>query len=575
MAAKREPVRRSAFDRALGAVGLQRVPRSAAKTGAGKRSVYAAAQIGRMTQDWFASMLSADRAIKSDFRLLRERARQLGRDNPLVSRYRQLQSDGVVGHVGVRFQSTITLDDGETLDAVANQRVEDGWNKWCLPEYATVDGLLSMTEVARLAIERLKEDGEALIRMWPGFGNDFAFALQPLDADVLDHNLNRARSVANGVVTNEIRMGVERDRFGKPLAYWLYSGHPSDIDLSIQSLERVPVPASEIIHLYKIDRPGQTRGVTSYAPVMIAMNILGEYITATLTASRIGASAMFAYNEGDDEETDEDDPKEIDVPLEAEGGIGFKIPKGSELFTFDPKQPTQAFGDFVKNVQRWIAMGWNVAYSSLTGDLADANFGSQRQGMNAERDGYKFDQQMLITKLYMRVFRVWLKYAMTTGEVDLPIRQLKRYLRFGSQRWLPRGFPWIDPLKDVEASVLAINNRLDSRTNVCADRGDEFPEIIAQHEQEQELAEAAGVALPIAADTGASLLSAPASEQDGTSGGSNDDDDKAAGSGAADDQHDGSADAGARSDDSRGSAGTATRLSAATRRGRWRWWVVG
>jgi hypothetical protein len=118
--------RRPLVDRVLGAVGLAR------KGAPARRSVYAGARVNAQSQDWFASMLSADRAIKGDFRLLRERARELGRDNPHVARYRGLQADNVIGPDGIRLQAMVRkpMAQSSTATRIASSRL-GGTNGAC------------------------------------------------------------------------------------------------------------------------------------------------------------------------------------------------------------------------------------------------------------------------------------------------------------------------------------------------------------------------------------------------------------------------------------------------------------
>jgi capsid protein len=135
---------------------------------------------------------------------------------------------------------------------VTNKAIEDAWDDFSMPENASVDGQLSLTDIATLVAEMWKQDGEALVRIWPGFDNRHAFSLQVLDADVLDHTYNRAPTQTS----NEIRMGVERNKWGRPVAYWIWTVHPTDYQ-NTAIKERIRVPAEQIIHVYTVKRPGK------------------------------------------------------------------------------------------------------------------------------------------------------------------------------------------------------------------------------------------------------------------------------------------------------------------------------
>lgn len=527
--ATRPTKKTSLLDRALGAIGLQR--RAPSRTSA---RVYAGASISRLTGDWMGARASADQSMRADFRLLKERARELERDNPIVARYRELQADNVIGPDGIRLQCTIPSKDGQGFDRDANTKIEAGWKEWSMPENCDVAGLQSLTEMAIQLVERWRLEGEHLIRMWPGVGK-FGFALQTLDTDLLDHEFTRAATGEYG----EIRMGVERNSFGRPTYYWLWTAHPNDV-MYTGGRTRIRVPASEIIHVYTVRRPGQTRGITDLAPVMLSINMLGQYVETELVAARAGAGNMFFIVPGDDSEGP--DPDEApDTPLEMESapGMGIRLNKGETIQEYKPEHPAGFFAPFILNALRWVSSGLHTAYASLTGDLSNSSYSSARIGMLSERDGYKRAQNTVSLQFYRRVYLEWLKYALLTRQVDLPASQLERYK---AHRWLPRGFPWIDPLKDMNAAILAVDHGFDTRTNVCAEDGRDFEEVIAQLAEEQALADEYGIALPAADKT-------TDTQQDSTQDTSNDDSSKAGSGNDAND--DGSTpDDGARAHDS-------------------------
>jgi lambda family phage portal protein len=449
------------------------------------RSVYAGAASSRLTADWITSTLSADASIRGDFRKLRERARELVRDNAYANRYIELWSENVIGPDGIQLQATVK-DQAGKLDKEANKALEAAWADFSMPENATVDGLLSLTDLAALAAEMWKQDGEALIRIWAGFENRHAYSLQVLDADVLDHTHNR--SAGNGL--NEIRMGVERNKWGRPVAYWLWTSHPTDYFTQPQR-ERVRVPANEIIHLYTVKRPGQTRGITAFAPVMSDINMLGGYQEAELVAARAGAAHMGFIIEGEEAEgQDPDAPRSI--PTEAEPGAFHTLPVGHTVSQYSPEHPVAAFGAFISAILRSIATGLSVSYHALTGDLTNANYSSLRTGSLKERDAFKKAQNWIAVQLYRRVYLQWMKYAALSGALKLPTRNMALYT---AHNWLARGWPWVDPTKDIAAAAMEVAYGFNTRTEICAANGRDFESNVEMLAHEEDLADEHGVNL--------------------------------------------------------------------------------
>ena len=454
-----------------------------------KGTAFRGAVQNRLTEDWIlASIRSADAEVRGDLRTLRKRAREMARNTAHCSRFIDLIADNVIGPHGIRLQSRPLGFDGE-LDEGAAQKIEEAWARWGDPKVCSADGRLSWHGIQELVVQTEAMDGEGILRMLPGFRNDFGFAVQLLDADQLDEELNRPA----GKGTNEIRMGVEIDQWGRPVAYWMWDAHPFDLQGSFRR-QRVRVPAEQIVHRYQIRRAGQTRGVSWFAPILMDAQMLSALQEAELIASRIAASksGVFEYEDAS-MVPDPDLPHgTTDFTWDMEPGVFDTLPPGLKANFFDPTHPNGAFEGFNKIILHTIAAGLKTSYHSLTGDLREVNFSSIRQGSLQERDIYRRLQRRTWTHVHQPVFRWWLKWALTMGAIDLPLRDRARLER---HEWQGRGWPWIDPLKDIKAAELALELGLDSRTRLAAEQGRDFADVLDKLAREQELARRKGVAI--------------------------------------------------------------------------------
>jgi lambda family phage portal protein len=447
---------------------------------------YAGAQINRLFLDWIWSHLSADKEIHGDLITLRTRARELIRNTSWGKNYVRLLRNNVIGHRGIGLQGRLRKAD-DTPAKDLNTQLEAAWKDWSARETCTVDGKLSWRGVQRLAITSLAMDGEFLARHVEGFDNAYAYALQVLDPDYLDHTYSRARSADQ----NEIRYGVEIDIWNRPVAYHLWENHPSELSRG----ERRRIPASEIIHLYDPYRVAQTRGVTWLAPVMLGLHMLQGYFEAELVASRQGAAkGGFFVKKGENldpgEGVDETGKAIQPLRMEVEPGTYDKLPAGWEFQPNDPQHPTTAFPEFVKATLRAIATGLGVSYTALTNDLSDVNYSSIRAGILNEHDEYRDLQQLVIEGLCAPVYRKWLRMTWLTGILDTRVA-LARYA--AEVEWEPRGWTWVDPEKEANAAILAIENGLTSRKRVLAAQGLDLEEVFADLADEQKLAESYGL----------------------------------------------------------------------------------
>ncbi len=424
--------------------------------------------------------LSADQELRWNLRALRARARELVRDTPLAKRFIHLIAQNIVGPHGVQLQARVTTLQGDPHEGV-NAALEHEWRLWGRAGTCTVDGRFDFAELQRLVMKTVAQDGECIIRMIRGFDNPWAFALQLIDADQLDHMYNRPGNATAG--ENEIRLGVELDQWRRPIAYHLWSGHPSEYEYE-QSRERVRVPAREIIHLYVNHRVGQTRGVTWFHPVLLQLKMLDGYHEAELVAARTAAAKFWTI------ETSTDDGYQAPiagekVEMEVEPGMLTELDPGKKIVALDPQHPTQAFEQFTKAILKGVSAGLGVTYADLAGDLAEANYANQRTGLLAARDEYRALQQWLIEHFHRPVYEAWLSMAILAGRVKPGMRDPAGLQEVA---WVARGFDWVDPLNDLRATALEIDYGLTSRTQVTRERGQNLAQIFEELASEQKLA---------------------------------------------------------------------------------------
>jgi capsid protein len=95
------------------------------KKATGKRD-YLAASKGRLYMDFKGSNKSADSEIRWVLRDLRNRARELERNNEYARRYLQLVQTNVVGENGFRLQLKGRNIDG-SIDMAGNNIIEAAW----------------------------------------------------------------------------------------------------------------------------------------------------------------------------------------------------------------------------------------------------------------------------------------------------------------------------------------------------------------------------------------------------------------------------------------------------------------
>lgn len=451
-----------------------------------KKRAYAGANQGRLFSDFVASSRSADEEIKGALKVLRNRCRDLTRNNAYARRFISLAKANTVGDRGVTLQVKARNDNG-AMDNLGNDSIEIAWKRWGRMGQCSVDGKISWVDAQRLFIENLVRDGEVLVRLVK-YPNDFRFALEFIESDLLDEEYNV--TLPNG---HRIRMGVELDSFNRPVAYHLFTAHPGDNSTMWMGKSYNRIPADKMIHAFLPERAMQTRGAPWMSPVIADLKMLNGYREAELVAARVGASKMgfFTSPTGDGFTPDDTDNK---VPImEAEPGTFHQLPDGVNFTQFDPTHPTTAFADFEKAILRGIASGLGVSYTSLANDLEGVSYSSIRQGALEDRDQWKIVQDFLIQHFVEPVYRAFLMSIMENSVINIPASRFDKFAEATVFR--ARGFQWVDPLKEMNAAVVGLQNGLLSMQDIANQQGRDVEEIFDQIQAEKEMAERYGLSM--------------------------------------------------------------------------------
>jgi lambda family phage portal protein len=451
---------------------------------------YAGANQGRLFSDFIGSSFSADSELRTNLPILRNRSRDLARNNEYAKRFLNLIKTNVVGEKGFTIQVRARNDDG-SLDASGNVIIENAFKAWGRMGNCDVTGRMSWLDSQRYVAETLARDGEVFIKFVQNRRFRDGFSLQFIESDLVDESKNG--KAANG---NQIRMGVEVDSFQRPVAYYVLTAHPNDTLNFATSAERkhVRVPATEMLHLFIPQRTHQNRGEPFMAPAIASLKMLHGYREAELIAARAAAAKFGIITTPDGDEFVGDDQTEDEVPIiDMAPASVYQLPGGHDFKMIDPAHPTSAFAAFEEAVLRGIASGLNVSYTSLSNDLKGVSYSSIRQGTIEERDHYKTLQSFIIQHFCEPVFRAWLDSALTFGDMPIPV---SKYGKFANDIYFRgRGFSWVDPQREINANVIALTNGIVSMNDIAANYGRDVEELFSQIQADKEMAERYGLKL--------------------------------------------------------------------------------
>lgn len=486
------------------------------------RRTFNAASVNRLTASFSGSDIALNTLLESQLAVIRARSRNLARNTALGRRFLTLVKNNIVG-TGFTLQSRCgDWRNGKwQLDDLANQTVEEHFKRWCRAEHCDITGQSSFGEITRMLTEGLARDGEFLVREIVGTKETpYRYQLQVLAIDRLD--INYRGTAPNG---NTIRMGVERNSAGKPIACYVLEHNPNDA-LAMNTQQRVRIEMTEIIHRFVRIDAEQIRGVPWAHAVMTGQNMLAMFEEAAVTSAVVGASNMGFFKPpapgdaayvppadgttGYGAEVADSEDANGDLIKESVPGAFETLPPGWEFESFNPAYPSQAFDPFVQSRKRDMASGLDVAHHNLSGDMSGVNYSSARIAELQERDCWRAGQKFMIGAFAQHVAERWLRFALLADALTmpngsaLPAAKIDKFT--AGLTFTARGWDWVDPLKEVNAAKEAVKEGFTTRSQVVASKGGDFEENVIELEREAALLAMHGVTLGGGTPTDPALL---------------------------------------------------------------------
>jgi len=405
---------------------------------------YDGASMGRRTSQWMTRNTSANTETQRALFNLRTRHRDLVRNNPWASRAVQATVANTVGH-GI----TGELQQG-------SRGLRDAWLEWSESTVCDADGLLDLYGMQSLVMRAVVESGDCLIRRRTRRAEDgmtVPLQIQILEGDYLDH-LKTEETREGG----RIIQGVEFDAIGRRRGYWMFPDHPGDT-LGNRTGSRF-VPAESVLHIYRVERPGQVRGIPWGASAMMTLRDLDDYEDAYLLRQKLANCITgFVHDHSPDLAGSE---SSLPMPETLEPGLIAGLPAGKSI-TFNDPPKVDGYGSYTRDVLLRVAAAYGITYQALTGDLSTVNFSSGRMGwLEMHRNIEQWRWHMLIPQMLDGVARWWLAAAELGG---MRVTGRERI------EWTPPRREMIDPTKETAAANAAIRAGITSLSAVHREFG--------------------------------------------------------------------------------------------------------
>jgi lambda family phage portal protein len=419
----------------------------------------------RRLRGWNPPLENINALVASGGPRLLARARELVVTNGYAANACEAFAANLVGD-GIKPSSLIE-------DSGLRDQVQKLWLAWT--DEADADGLTDFYGLQAMVAREMFVAGECFVRLRPRRAEDgllVPFQLQLLQSEMLP--FEKTETDANG---NRIRCGIEFDLIGRRVAYHFRRRHPGDsTDLRVAVPETVRVPAEDVLHIYRPLDAGQIRGLPHVAPAMVRLFLLDQYDDAELDRKK--TAAMFA---GFITKTAPEDPMMGEGEADLDGvaiaslepGTMQVLLPGEDVKFSSPADVGGGYEAFQYRTLLAVSASLGLPYHLVTGDVRQANYSSLRAELvEFRRRVQQLQHGVIAHQLCRPVWARWLEMAQLAGRLDLADPVAARAVQ-----WIPPRWDWVDPLKDIQAQILAMEAGITSRRKVVEGTGYDVEEV--------------------------------------------------------------------------------------------------
>ena len=410
---------------------------------------YEGAGKSNRTKNWNTPGTSAESEVQLDMVTLRNRSRDLCRNNPhAVSIINEIVSGTVGTGVHTRFKHK---KDRKKV------KVQAAWKTWADSKQCDFDRKLKLNGLLEQIINAWFESGEVLVRFRY---SESPFSIQVLECDHIADHYSSGELIKNG---------IEYDDQGRVTHYHLFKDHPGNSYSVGTTYETIKVPVEELLHVFKPSRPGQKRGVPGLHSVIIKLKDIDDFEDAEIVRQKISSCfTAFVHDMEVGEDLEDEDGYEIGEKV-APGQIEI-LPPGKDV-KFGNPSTKNGYSEFMNKSLHSVAAGPGVTYEAMTGDYSNVNFSSAKMGqLKFQRKIRIMQKRILIDQVLEPIVEKFLE--------SLPLLGLNS--EGVSYRFIPPRVEMIDPTKEMPALKAAVRSGFESWSGAVASLGEDPEELLEE-----------------------------------------------------------------------------------------------
>ena len=416
----------------------------------------------------------ADSLISESLQKARARCRYEVRNNSYAKGIIQSFANDIIGT-----GPTLQL---KTPNEAFNAEVERRWGDW--GDACDLSGRQTLEDMLQLAIMQGCEAGEAIFT----YGRNPAaqkgmpsLGLMMFEPDLIDTpwGFNNDPKVI---------MGVRVDDYGRPVEYYVLKDHPGKSNAGGLGMDYTTLKAEQVLHLLKVERPGQTRGMPWLTPAIPLFAFMRQYTLAVIQAAK-NAANFSAVMQSDAPVGGAAAAEEFET-LDIESGSMLTLPQGWQMSQLKAEQPVQTYEMFkreiLSEIARCICMTSNVAAA----DSSRHNYASGRLDWQVYFRHICVIRNWMTKRILNPILNLWLQEAML----------MDNYITTGIERIEPSMIEWywpgiehVDPQKEANAQQTRLSAFTTSLSAEYARQGKDWRKELEQIAIEQQYLKDKGI----------------------------------------------------------------------------------
>lgn len=361
-----------------------------------------------------------------------------------------------------------------TMDEKGNEIVENEYSAWAEE--------INLAEKLRTLRKAKCVDGEAFAIFVnnPKLKSRVKLDIRIIEADMVTSPLTALTSIDD-------TDGIEFDQYGNRMFYHVLKEHPGGGQYT-SLLKTDKYKADMVMHWYRMDRSGQTRGIPEITPALPLFAQLRRYTLAVIAAAETAADFAAVLEATGPAVVSDSSVESMDV-IELEKRMATVLPQGWKLSQVDAKQPSTAYAEFKHEILNEIARCMLVPYNIAAGNSEDYNYASGRMDHQVYYKSISVERYGLKTTILNPILQAWKNEAILISDY-LPVSW--RTIKWDCD-WFFDGHEHVDPKKEADAQDVHLSNLSTTYAAEYAKQGKDWRKELEQVAKEKALMQELGI----------------------------------------------------------------------------------